>query len=239
MKISKSKINTYDKCPRQFKYIYVDGMELETNEYMQLGLDVHKIAENIGAELKGKENVTEEDVLQAFENNYIESEFDITKHMETLYSFFCSVFSSGFKILDVEDNIYDKESNINGIVDLVLENIEDGTITIVDYKTGKSKPITSFRLELCMYRKLVETKYPNKIISSAIIFFTKDGKYRGFNFANEQEKGCCVTDEDYDSVFTYIDYIIGKIDKKIFPPKKSFFCGFCNFEEQCNSDGGF
>lgn len=65
MKISKSKINTYKKCPREFKYIYVDHLENETNDYMQLGLDVHKIAENVGAELKVKSSFEDEDIIEA------------------------------------------------------------------------------------------------------------------------------------------------------------------------------
>ena len=238
MRISKSKINTYKKCPREFKYIYVDHLKSEPNQYMQLGLDVHKIAEMVGLELKMKDKITDDDIILAFENNYIESEFDTTKHMEHLFFFFKNIFDSGYKIINVEDNIYDKESNINGIVDLVLED-ENGDLIIIDYKTSKSKPITDFRLELCMYRKLVESKYIGRTVSSAIIFFTKDGKYRGFNFADEQEKGCYVTDEDYKAVFKYVDFINNKIDNNIFPPKKQFLCDYCNFQDRCNKDGGF
>ena len=52
MKISKSKINTYKKCPREFKYIYVDKQYSEPNKFMKLGLDVHSVAENVGNILK-------------------------------------------------------------------------------------------------------------------------------------------------------------------------------------------
>ena len=46
MRLSKSKINTYLKCPREFKYRYIDEIETPPNEYMALGSDVHLIAEN-------------------------------------------------------------------------------------------------------------------------------------------------------------------------------------------------
>ena len=46
MRLSKSKINTYLKCPREFKYKYIDEIETPPNEYMALGSDVHLIAEN-------------------------------------------------------------------------------------------------------------------------------------------------------------------------------------------------
>ena len=45
MKLSKSKVNTYLKCPLEFKFQYIDEIETEPNKYMILGSDVHLIAE--------------------------------------------------------------------------------------------------------------------------------------------------------------------------------------------------
>ena len=45
MKLSKSKVNTYLKCPREFKFQYIDEIEMKPNKYMALGSDVHLIAE--------------------------------------------------------------------------------------------------------------------------------------------------------------------------------------------------
>lgn len=240
MKFSKSKINTYKKCPRQFKYIYVDKMESEPNDYMQLGLDVHKIAENIGKQLQRIDDVTEDDIIQAFEDNYIESDFDLTKHMGHLYDFFVNLcIIDKYNIISTEEKITNEEVGIRGIIDLVIEDPTTKELFVIDYKSSKSKPITDFRLELCFYKNLVEHKYPGRTVTSACIFFTKDGKYKGFNFAEEQSKGAYVTQEDYESVFVYLDFIADKVDKKIFPPQKSFFCNFCSFEDQCNKDGGF
>lgn len=238
--LSKSKINTYKKCPRQYKYIYVDNMESEPNEYMQLGLDVHSIAENIGKQLQKVENITEEDILKAFEDNYVESDFDISQHMTNLYEFFVNLcVVDKYKIISTEEKIANEDEGIRGIVDLVIEDPNTGDLTVIDYKSSKSKPITDFRFELCFYKNLVEHKYPGKTVVSACIFFTKDGKYRGFNFTEDQSKGAYVTEEDYKYVFVYKDWICDKISKKIFPPKKSFFCNFCSFEAQCDNDGGF
>lgn len=40
MRMSKSKINTYLKCPREFKYRYIDEIEMPPNEYMALGSNI-------------------------------------------------------------------------------------------------------------------------------------------------------------------------------------------------------
>ena len=241
MKMSKSKINTYKKCPREFKYIYIDELESPPNEYMQLGLDVHTIAERVGKRLKEKDNITKEDinvVLQS-ELSYLNSDFVLTEHINSLHSFFLNFCNTQYKIFSVEEKIENTDLNINGVIDLVVEDVKTGNLIIIDYKTSKSKAITNYRFELCMYRNLIEFKYPNKKVSTAIIFFTKDNKYRGFNFANQQQKGAYVTDKDYQSVFDYINFVQEQISHNIFPPKKQFLCKYCNFQEECNQDGGF
>ena len=45
MRLSKSKVNSFLKCRREFKYRYIDEVEEEPNDAMQLGTDVHEIAE--------------------------------------------------------------------------------------------------------------------------------------------------------------------------------------------------
>ena len=46
MRLSKSKINTYLKCPLEFRFQYVDEIEVPPNKYMILGSDVHSVAES-------------------------------------------------------------------------------------------------------------------------------------------------------------------------------------------------
>ena len=62
MKLSKSKVNTYLKCPLEFKFQYIDEIEVPQNKYMALGSDVHLIAENYAKTLsfwvKGEDKAT-------------------------------------------------------------------------------------------------------------------------------------------------------------------------------------
>lgn len=246
MKLSKSKINTFSQCRRRFKYIYIDGLDDGTNKYAQLGLDVHSYAEAIGKELKEIENPTKEQILEIAIRlyPYSEDEIDTDEHAQGVIKFFTDVLIVGnYKIFEVEQYIYDEEHNINGIIDIVLQDKDTEELVIFDYKTGRVKAITDFRLELCMYRILMESKYPDCKIVSAGIYFTKDQKYRVFNFAEEQDKGAFVTEQDYQSVFELIKYVRQQIQDKIFYPKEGafdYFCNkFCPFKEQCNKDGGF
>lgn len=246
MRLSKSKINTFFRCRRQFKYIYIDELDDGTNKYAQLGLDVHEYAENVGKKLKEIENPTEQDILSIAKQLYpfSDEEIEDDNHAQGIIKFFIDVLINGnYKIFDVEQYIYDEEHNINGIIDIVLEDKDTGELVIFDYKTGKTKPITNFRMELCMYRILLESKYPDCKIVSAGIYFTKDQKYRVFNFAEQQKKGAFVTEKDYHAVFDLIEYVRQQVQDEIFYPEMSgsdYFCNnFCSFKKQCNKEGGF
>lgn len=250
MMLSKSKINTFLRCPRSFKYIYIDKLEDEIGEAAQIGLDVHEYAENIAKELMNQETITEDLILEIMLKLYPfeEEEFDDDNHAQSLYTFFTdALVEQNYKIFGVEGRVDDEEDQLRGIVDLILEDQETGELFVIDYKTGKVKGISNFRLELCIYRKLIEHKYPDRKVTSACIFFTKNASYKGFNFTESQKKGSYVTEEEYNLVFDLIDEIRNLIDIEYSSPKRddiskgqrfSFCRDFCSFYEQCKSEGG-
>ena len=81
MRMSKSKINTYLKCPLEFKFQYIDEIEAEPNKYMILGSDVHLIAEKFadkfGDELEGV-NI-ENELIKIM--NELDIGYDLSSHV--------------------------------------------------------------------------------------------------------------------------------------------------------------
>lgn len=250
MMLSKSKINTFLRCPRSFKYIYIDKLENEIGEAAQIGLNVHEYAENVAKELMKYEVITKEIIIDAMLWLYPfdRSEFDDDNHAQSLYTFFTdALIEQNYKIFSVEGRVDDEDDQLRGIVDLVLEDQDTGDLFVIDYKTGKVKAISNFRLELCIYRKLIEHKYPDRKVVSAAIFFTKNASYKGFNFAESQKKGSYVTEEEYNLVFDFVDEVRKLIDNEYSSPKRddinktqrySFCRDYCNFYEQCKAEGG-
>ena len=113
--LSKSKINTFIECPRKFKYRYIDEITEEANKYMLLGTEVHEIAEEIAIELmEGNE----------IDDVFLNLEYDekLEDHIRGLEKFFKDIYSNGYEIFSVEEYIVDDESNMNGIVDIVIKN---------------------------------------------------------------------------------------------------------------------
>ena len=186
MKLSKSKINTYLKCPLEFKFQYIDELEAEPNVYMQVGTDVHLIAEKFsekfGDELDGVD-IENELVKIAFEENL----YDLDNHIENLATFFREVFvESDYKLFSQEEYLLDETHRFSGICDIILED-ENGDLVVVDYKTGNSNSFSKYRRELCYYKLLVENVC-ERDVSSVGIFFTKNGRLRLLDVCDEENK---------------------------------------------------
>lgn len=239
MKLSKSAVNSFLKCRREFKYQYIDERPQTTNEHMQLGLDVHQIAENFvkqGGIYSDDYRQTLQDLADAYN-----SEFDLDVHLDNLAKFFEDVFHNDdmkYEVFCAEEYLFDEEHNFSGLCDLVVRD-ENNDLVIIDYKTGRSGSIKKYRLELTYYKMLLESKYPNVDVISAGIFFTKDGKTRFINFVETQDKGAFVTQKDYQASLDLLDFIREEVDAGRLYPNRQYLCKYCSYYDVCKQDGGF
>lgn len=239
MKLSKSAVNSFLKCRREFKYAYIDKIEQEPNEYMQLGSDIHEIAERFIKNGGISSEDYKEKLYEIAEDVGYREVFDV--HLNHLADFFEEIFHNDemkYKVFSAEDYLYDEEHNFSGLCDLVVRD-ENDDIVIIDYKTGKSDSIRKFRLELCYYKMLLESKYPNINIIAAGIFFTKDGKTRFLKFMDEVDKGAHCTQKDYKAAIDLLDFVRDEVKAGRFTPNRQFICKFCGYKERCEADGGF
>ena len=93
MKLSKSKINTYLKCPKEFEFQYINKIEVPPNKYMELGSDVHLIAEKF-ADKFGDEisNIDIQNELDKIAYDDLDMGYDLSLHIDNLSGFFKHVF---------------------------------------------------------------------------------------------------------------------------------------------------
>lgn len=235
MTLSKSKINTFIECPRKFKYRYIDEITEEANEYMLLGTEVHEIAEEIAGELMDGNEIDD-----VFLN--LEYDENLEDHIRGLEKFFKDIYSNGYEIFSVEEYIVDEENDLNGIVDIVIKNKESDELIIFDYKTGKPRNISQYKLELCVYKILLESKYTDLIVSSAGIYFTSAGAYRIANFGSvgadyfKSQSKEDLDDGDFDYVDGVVDNLYETIDRNYFKKEKGFLCRYCFYKEMCDGD---
>ena len=236
MTLSKSKINTFIECPRKFKYRYIDEITEEANKYMILGTEVHEIAEEVAMDL-----IEGNDIDDVFLN--LDYDEKLEDHIRGLEKFFKDIYSNDYEIFSVEEFIVDDKSNMNGIVDVVIRNRENELI-IFDYKTGSPRDIGKYKLELCVYKILLESKYPELTVVSAGIYFTGAGAYRIANFGDvgsdyfkSQSKGN-IGDGDFDYVDAVVDNLYGTIDRNYYTKKRGFLCRYCFYKDMCDKDFG-
>lgn len=233
MKLSKSKVNTYLKCPLEFKFQYIDEIEVPQNRYMALGSDVHLIAEKF-SERFGDDlddvNIENELLKIAHEQDI---GYDVADHIDNLSSFFKEVFvENDYKLFCQEEYLLDEENRFSGICDIILED-ENGELVVIDYKTSKSSSFSKYRLELCYYKLLVENVF-GKTVSSVGIFFTKNGRLRLLDVCDEDNKRKYLCESEIKEAVDTLHYVRSEINNENFPANRQFLCRYCTYREICD-----
>ena len=232
-RLSKSKINDYLQCPRKFRYGNIDNIKTEENEYFKIGSDVHQIAEDFIKNWRDDDSIDFEKTLLELESKY---EDDYKDHCQNLAEFFKEkLVDEGYEVFSTEEYILSKKYNFSGLADIVLE--KDGKLTVIDYKTGKSKSVREYVTELCYYKMLVEDKYPEKTVEYAAIFFTKDGIYSELMFTDAEYSAMNCSITEYNSKIDLIEEVREKIEVGEFPPRRQFLCQYCDFKDHCDEEG--
>ncbi|MDA3802711.1 MAG: UvrD-helicase domain-containing protein [Patescibacteria group bacterium] len=112
---------------------------------------------------------------------------------------------------------------IKGAIDRV-DLLEDGTLEIVDYKTGspKDKLAPKDKKQLILYQLFLED-FLGKKVSLLSYYYLENGQKMSFT---PKEK-------DIEKVKLEIINEISEIKKRNFPPKPSHLCKYCDFNRIC------
>jgi CRISPR/Cas system-associated exonuclease Cas4 (RecB family) len=238
MKLSKSKVNSYLKCPREFKFQYIDEIEVPENKYMALGSDVHLIAEKFtdrfGDDISDID--THNELLKIAHD--LDIGYDLTDHIDNLSNFFEEVFvEKDYKLFSNEEYLLDEENRFSGIADIILED-ENGELVVIDYKTSKSSSFSKYRLELCYYKLLVENVCGRKV-SAVGVFFTKNGRLRLLDVYGNENKRKHLLDSEIDEAIDTFYKVRNQINKGNFPKKEQFLCRYCTYRHLCEDEKYF
>lgn len=235
MKLSKSKVNSYLKCPREFKFQYIDEIETKPNKYMALGSDVHLIAEKFTDKFEDDlDGVDIQNELIKVAHD-LDLGYGLEEHIDNLGLFFKEVFVDGnYKLFSNEEYLIDKKHRFSGICDIILED-ENGQLVVIDYKTSNSSSFSKYRLELCYYKLLVENVY-HKRVSGVGVFFTKNGRLRILDVSSEENKRKFLSYSEIDEAIDTMYKVHDKINRKEFPRRKQFLCKYCTYKHICEDE---
>jgi len=152
-----SSLDKYKKCPRAFKYIYIDKEPVLENEGSKKGSEIHNYLEQI--------------MTDANKNKSLSMPIEFAKDYPNILDNFLYLETkrySRFKDKDLyydnelEQKVFDYDLNIVGKIDRVyyLFDKENGKV-LLDYKTGKVKDIKDNYPQLAQYTYMYNKKYPN------------------------------------------------------------------------------
>jgi RecB family exonuclease len=245
--LSPSKITTYLACPVKYRWTYVDDRGkwyLRSKSYYSFGNTLHRVLERFHD--SGDVGVTTTDeVLAAYEESWIDAGYSNAEEM-------AEAFGEGRDILErhVQETLTKpKEAKtifverqfrkdlgdfaLLGRVDRVDE-YEDGTLEIVDYKSGREKveyEDVAHDIAMCCYQLLLRHKFPGVPVRARIVAL-RTGSSASASMTDEEALeferdilalGREILNEDYDELVP------------IFKP----LCPYCDFLPLCRKHPEF
>ncbi len=216
LKLSKSKLLDYTKCPRYFylKYYSIYGRKPEETkpDYVLFGSLLHEYFEAYN------KNISD---LEYYEQFLMKDE-KIAKHIKNFKKILRDFGLS--KAVYSELKLYNERLDLVGIIDAIYE--KNGKYILVDYKTGKFKryDMKYYLFELYLYVILVESE----------MHITID--WIGMFFTSEPEKSFIkrVNGKKRTEVFKKFEELKNKIENGEFERKESRYCNFCEFVFICD-----
>ncbi len=238
--ISYSALQAFDICPLHYKARYILGIPTVPSSAQSFGITLHKTLSEFYKFLLKKENVTQKMLLEILTKEWISEGYQSKGHEkeaknraeQILINYFKETFDKRINTKEIEmqfsfhlgDNL-----RIMGTMDRVDE-LPDGTIEIIDYKTGaiNSSTKTSYRFQLGLYG-LAATRI-NKP------FFKKLNKIKlSMLYIETGEKiSRTVTEKDLSEIEEKIISKVKKIEESDFKCNKNILCANCEYRMLCS-----
>jgi putative RecB family exonuclease len=245
---SHSRISTFENCPLQFKFNYIDELETDVENTVEafLGSTVHLVLEKLYEDLKFQKKNTLQDLLHHFDDEWKKNWNDKilivrqgyeqenfrkmgVKFITDYYNRY-SPFDQG-RTIGLETRIMIKldESGryvLQGYIDR-LTDAGDGIYEIHDYKTANTLPeqekIDADR-QLALYSIAVKEKYRD--CKKVVLIW----HYLAFDKELRSER----SDDQLRRLKEDTVKAIQKIEtSKEFPARESALCNWCAFRQHC------
>jgi putative RecB family exonuclease len=247
IKLSATRINNFLTCKQKYWFNYVDNLPKLENASFKLGLAVHESLEFAGNIWKSKEKFSKTDIekiLSKYDEVSIRegiNEYDIHVEGRELVKKRLSNFMSGRKLLGLEikfgfwgadggkEVVSDLGVPLIGSIDKV-EEYNDDTIVIVDYKTSKTAPTGSQMrndIQLSLYDLVARKLFPQykrvvlalDLLKSEILFtYRTDEQRRDFELYIKTI---------YDSMLN--------LKQEDVKASLNMFCPWCDYKDYCST----
>ncbi len=232
-RLSASAVDTYERCPLQFKLEREWKLSREVPAAMQYGASMHRILKTYFDAIKLGRPKTDAELLALFredlaaagiQDSYQHSLYE-AQGIRQLTEFLAMPRSSADEVLHTEEwfDVQVGGTKLTGRIDRI-DRTPDGGVAIVDYKTGKarSQDDADESLQLSIYALAAREKWGYH--AARLAFFNLEGSVavttRRSDFELEQTR-------------ERVEAAARAIGEGKFDPKPDFHCNFCSFRGLC------
>jgi len=232
--LSASAVETYETCPLQFKFEREWKLARQVHAAMQYGAAMHRVLRTYYDSVRLGRTKTDDELMQLFCDDPGVSgiQDDYQRHLyleqgiEQLKDFLAGTRAvPAPEVLHTEEwfDVQIAGTKVAGRIDR-MDRTADGSVAIVDYKTGKarSQEDADESLQLSIYAMAAHEKWGYRV--GALVFHNLEGnvpvfsKRTEFQLAQARERVLAAA---------------RGIAEGHFDPKPDFHCNFCAFRGLC------
>ncbi|HCR35556.1 hypothetical protein A2130_02600 [Candidatus Woesebacteria bacterium GWC2_33_12] len=229
--LSVSQIETFKTCPMHYKLKYIYKLPTPPSASISFGVSIHNTLKDYFE--------TKKDIFEIYKNNFIAEGYINKKHKLEFYKkgesyllgFLKNAYDPKIKTVSLEQKFtipVDKTLKIGGVIDR-LDDLGNGRLEIIDYKTGANIPTqkeVDKDMQLSFYCLAISNLYKVK---------PEDIKLSLYYLDTQEKITTKRTRKALDSVKKEIFEIKKEIEESDFKCNNNFFCqGKCEYSMFCH-----
>jgi DNA helicase-2/ATP-dependent DNA helicase PcrA len=235
-RLSATAVETYEMCPLQFKFEREWKLSRQVHAAMQYGAAMHRVLRTYYDSERLGRTKSDEELIQLFQDDEgmaaIQDDYQrglyMKQGLEQLKDFLAGARSlPSLEVLHTEEwfDLQIAGTKVAGRIDR-MDRAADGSVNIVDYKTGKarSQEDADESLQLSIYTMAAHEKWGYRV--GALVFHNLEG--------------------NVPIISKRTDFQLGEARERIlaasrgiaagnFDPKTGFYCNYCAFRGLCPS----
>jgi DNA helicase-2/ATP-dependent DNA helicase PcrA len=233
-RLSASAVETYETCPLQFKFEREWKLSRQLHAALQYGAAVHRVLRTYYDSVRLGRTKADDELIELFRNDLLAAGIQ-DEYQRGLYldqgTAQLREFLEGARAVPVREVLHTEEwfevqmgeTKVAGRIDRI-DRAVDGTVAIVDYKTGKARPQEDAdeSLQLSIYTIAAREKWGYRV--GDVVFHNLDGNVQVVSRR---------TDFQLEQARERVRGVAQHISEGNFKPKLGFHCSFCAFRGLC------
>ena len=233
-KLSASAMETYERCPLQFRFQREWRIPEEVPAAMQYGASVHRVLRTFYDALRARRTISDEELIEMFRADLASArlqeryqhELYEKQGVEQLRDFFAAGRQSPAEVLHTEEWFEVRVGATTTVVGRIdrIDRAGGNRVSITDYKTGRARTQEDANksLQLSIYALAAREKWGYEI--------------EGLSFYNLQENAAVMTRRNalqLEEARVKVQDAAKKIAAGNFQAKPGFHCSFCAYRGIC------